>query len=264
MTRTRRPIECPECGHRKPDHASRCRFGAALREGQAQARRRDMSPEMKALWAAVAEQVYRPVVLDGPGIADLVDRITRSVAPFCAALEGPQDGTVDGIRPHRPVTPEQDARMKAAAEQWEAQNPVTPERAATLLAGQRDPDDVPCQETEPHTGHWYAAPRSPINPGLILQTHCPGVANPGTSDRSAWCPQQEPHAAHQRMHADGTRNWCDGNPPETLRKASDQQWPQGSCPGCGQLPVQTRNGRATLHPASCTVTASRVPLLPPA
>jgi hypothetical protein len=226
-----------------------------------------MSPEMKALWAAVAEQVYRPVVLDGPGIADLVDRITRSVAPFCAALEDPQDGTVDGIRPHRPVTPEQDARMKAAAEQWEAQNPVTPERAATLLAGQRDPDDVPCPETEPHTGHWYAAPsnpaapRSPSNPGLIVRTHCPGVANPGTPDRSAWCPRQEcpvvgVHDPHV-WRGDQVPYQCPGVEP-------DQQWPQGSCPGCGRLPVQTRNGRATLHPASCTVTAARVPLLPPA
>lgn len=35
---------------------------------------------------------------------------------------------------------------------------------------------------------------------------------------------------------------------------------ESGCPGCGQLPIRTKNGRATLHTADCTATSGRIPL----
>jgi hypothetical protein len=45
------------------------------------------------------------------------------------------DGSAYGIRPHLPRTPEQDAQERMTAEQWLADNPVTPEQVARIMDG---------------------------------------------------------------------------------------------------------------------------------
>lgn len=230
---------CPECGLLKPAHTGRCVFGGAVREGAAQARRQGMSPQMRALRGVVAEQVYQPVVPTGQGFADMVDRITRAVAEHIGQprvdLSGDLDdltpeqvtelsrigsGTVDGIRPHRPVTPEQHARMKWAAEQWEKDNPVTPERAAAMLAGRQSPTScIRCGQP------WIDA----------TVRHLPD------------CPELDREAEHwtatPEMKAAALAGW-ESHGPQSAAVAS-------SCPGCGAVPTRTRQGRSILHAATC-------------
>lgn len=239
--------DCPECGYRKPGHKVRCRFGAALAEGRSQAERELMSPQMRALRGVVAEQVYQPVVQTGQGFADMVDRITRAVAEHIGQprvdLSGDLDdltpeqitelsrigsGTVDGIRPHRPVTPEQYARMKWAAEQWEKDNPVTPERAAAMLAGRQNPTScIRCGQP------WIDA----------TVRHLPD------------CPELDREAEHWSATPEME---------EAAREGWESHGPQGAavasgCPGCGAVPTRTRQGRSILHAATCPRAASRVP-----
>lgn len=282
---------CPECGRTKPNHQARCRFGAALAQGRAAAAREAMPPQMRALRDVVAAQVHQPLALTGAGLADLVDRVTRAVAPGLREFPGPRcpecgepyrtvlvgtpdegrscthrsgctwvwtrspesqqqfpqeylagpeatpepvpsrygecpqterhaahqwtggladevrywcdgepsaGGTVDGARPHRPVAERQDAAMDRAAEQWEQQNPVTPERAAAMLAGRTTPTScLLCGQP------WIDA----------AVRHLPG------------CPE-------------GLR----------LERSTAVE----GCPGCGEIPVRTALGRYTRHLASCT------------
>jgi hypothetical protein len=59
-----------------------------------------------------------------------VRKADGSVAAFLSTA-----GTVDGIRPHLPRTPEQDAKERTTAEQWLADNPITPEQVARIMDG---------------------------------------------------------------------------------------------------------------------------------
>jgi hypothetical protein len=89
---------------------------------------------------------YRPVLVGTPdqglscthrsGCTWWSTRSPEDVHRFPQEYRG---GTVDGIRPHRTMTPEQDTEARRAAERWEEQNPMTPERAAALLAGRQSP-----------------------------------------------------------------------------------------------------------------------------
>lgn len=139
--------------------------------------------------------------------------------------EGPYGPTVDGIRPHRPVTPEQDARMREAAEQWETDNPMTPERAVAALAGRRNPTScLGCGQP------WIDA----------AVRHLPDCPVP---DRGAhW-------SAAPEMEAAAREGWKTHGPQGAAVAAG--------CPGCGAVPVKTGVGRHTRHLASCTVTAKR-------
>lgn len=133
----------------------------------------------------------------------------------------PGSGTVDGIRPHRPVTPEQDARMKQAAEQLMKDNPMTPERAAALLAGRRNPTScLGCGQP------W-------IDAVIRHLPHCPV----GTHVTESMTPE---------MEAAALEGW-------KTHGAQGEAVASG-CAGCGQLPVKTAVGRHTRHLASCTVT----------
>lgn len=89
-SRGRGPIVCPECREVKPDHALGCAFGNALREGRAQDRRRNLSPEVRALRSVVAGQVYQPFIPGPESFADLVDRITDAVSAHLAGEDQPK------------------------------------------------------------------------------------------------------------------------------------------------------------------------------
>lgn len=147
--------------------------------------------------------------------------------PGAGSPESPHGPTVDGILPHRPVTPKEDAWIRRLAEQWEAQNPMTPERAAAMLAGHRSPTScLGCGQPwiDAVINHRNGCP-------VIPRQECPVV---GVHDPHVWRGDQVPYQ-------------CPGVEPD-------------GCPGCGQLPTDGRHGRAIRHPATCTVTGNRVPL----
>jgi hypothetical protein len=231
MSSGRNRDDCPDCGYRKPDHTAGCVFGAAIREGAAQARRRGMPPQVRALRGVVAEQFRAPLALDGSGISDLVDRIAAAVTEAMEQGIGlvnrnaPEPGTVDGIRPHRPVTPEQDARMKRAAEQWEKDNPVTPETAAAALAGweSHGPQGVAvaagcpgCGAVPEQTRHGRVTLHAQACPRAVPRVPGPPTASGPlrTPGRYGECPQTERHTAHQWIGGvgDEVRYLCDGEP----------------------------------------------------
>lgn len=118
--------------------------------------------------------------------------------PDSAPTQGPS-GTVDGIHPHRPVTPE---------------------RAAAMLAGRQSPTScIRCGQ-----------------PGIDATVrHLPD------------CPELDREAEHwsaaPEMEAAAREGW-ESHGPQGAAVAS-------GCPGCGAVPTRTRQGRSILHAATC-------------